>query len=343
MPDDLIYSILDICLKLDSLAHETYLRFADVASSEVLSDFWKIMAAEEKQHITFWKALLDYARERKLPPVLEQPLKILEDLRTTYQKAQDLVHKYEPINSDSNAFQMAYRMEFHFLHPTFSTLFHTLHLFATECPNPEEGYQSHLNRFIEGLVKFGDVTPEMEMLGDTLQQLWKENQKLAHQAQQDSLTGLLNMRTFLGNASQLAALASRNHHRLGIMMVDIDNFKLINDNYGHQEGDRILKSIALILMDNIRSSDLLARYGGDEFIALFYDPQTGMANQIAEKVRAKIFESNLDSVPTTASIGVSEQIIGQNYRNQIKELITKADERMYRAKEEGKNRVVSLD
>ncbi len=101
-------------------------------------------------------------------------------------------------------------------------------------PNPEDEYESHLKRFIDALNQFGKTSPEMELLGETLQRLWLENRNLARQSLYDNLTGTLNRRGFFDSIKPLSYLAQRSNLMVGIMMIDIDNFKTINDSYGHR-------------------------------------------------------------------------------------------------------------
>jgi two-component system cell cycle response regulator len=131
---------------------------------------------------------------------------------------------------------------------------------------------------------------------------------------------------------------------LCLLMCDIDHFKQVNDTYGHQAGDIVIKTIAIILKDTFRVTDLIARYGGEEFTILLNDVTVDEAMYIAERVRKKIesidFKIKTETKPIkkTISIGLTNYKIGES----ISEFIERADKAMYQAKESGRNRIVKI-
>ena len=137
--------------------------------------------------------------------------------------------------------------------------------------------------------------------------------------------------------------ARRNNTSVNIVMVDVDDFKHVNDTWGHQCGDLILREVARLLNDEMRDSDLLARYGGEEFLILMSGITFEDAKKRAEKLRSTIERhifSWMDAVvPVTISLGLSSRQ-GTDIA-QISELIAESDKRLYTAKGTGKNRVVS--
>ncbi len=135
--------------------------------------------------------------------------------------------------------------------------------------NPEDDYEKHLYRFVEGFKNFGNINPEMELLGSLLNSVWKRNRELVNMNMYDSLTKVLNRKGINDLMISYYYLAQRNKYKLGLLMIDIDNFKNVNDTYGHQFGDIVLKDIASKISNSIRKSDLLGRFGGEEFI-IFY-------------------------------------------------------------------------
>jgi|GEM_PF-2962347 diguanylate cyclase (GGDEF)-like protein len=161
----------------------------------------------------------------------------------------------------------------------------------------------------------------------------------------DHLTGTYNRRYFNQRIEMEIKRAERYKRNLSLLMIDIDNFKDLNDEYGHITGDEVLKNLVAIAQKNLRSSDVLCRYGGEEFVALL--PETNARNAFiaAEKLRIAI-EQNLAIVeagikrPVTVSIGVS------NFPNDAysaKSLVEAADRRLYLAKKAGKNRTVGSE
>ena len=173
-------------------------------------------------------------------------------------------------------------------------------------------------------------------------------QNLHRSASIDGLTGILNRQFFLKRAAEELAYARRHHRILGLIMIDIDHFKLINDTYGHQMGDFVLNRFASIITANKRPEDVFARYGGEEFIILPRDNlNTEGMHQNCERLRQSIeasdFEFGETRVRITISIGFHlAPADGANHEASIEEWIGKADEALYRAKKLGRNRTEHL-
>ncbi|MDQ2069241.1 diguanylate cyclase [Natronospira bacteriovora] len=160
----------------------------------------------------------------------------------------------------------------------------------------------------------------------------------------DGLTGLLNRRHFEHCAREELQRASRYGHETGLLLIDLDHFKAINDRHGHEVGDRCLKAFGHLLVDELRRSDLLARFGGEEFIALL--PETGRkrAMEAAERIRQAAeglsVEPELESGELTLSVGVA---IAASEQTDLDALIRSADRALYAAKDGGRNQVVEAD
>jgi len=230
-------------------------------------------------------------------------------------------------------------MEFYLLHPAFEVLFNLLGPLAGGT-NPEDEYETHIAKFIDMFSKYCHVTPELELLSETLQRLWKENKKLALQSTHDDLTEILNRRGFFTLSIQFAYLAQRSKSTLAIIMIDLDHFKSINDNYGHLVGDRILKDTAGIIKQELRTSDIVGRYGGEEFIVLLPETKSGATANIAEKIRKAIEKNPPEGIPVTVSIGFAEGVMDQLVREEYMQLIKKADKALYIAKNGGRNQAM---
>lgn len=164
------------------------------------------------------------------------------------------------------------------------------------------------------------------------------------QSLRDPLTLCHNRRFLDEYISKYEPLALRENKRTGFLMVDMDYFKQVNDKYGHQAGDAVLQQLAQILQASIRRSDLLIRYGGEEFLILLQNIQNGLSEQIAEKIRLAV-EQNAFALPAgvsinkTVSIGVSEHPADANA---LYKAIKFADVALYEAKRRGRNKVVSF-
>jgi diguanylate cyclase (GGDEF)-like protein len=156
-------------------------------------------------------------------------------------------------------------------------------------------------------------------------------------AHTDALTGLGNrhwMRTMFERELTRTQHANK---ALCLMMVDVDHFKTFNDQYGHIAGDRVLVAVADVLREYLRPTDLVARFGGDEFAALLPDLQLKQARQTAERIRQQIAGLSPSSLATaiTVSIGIAHRTV----RDDVATLVQRADAAMYDAKEAGRNRV----
>lgn len=161
----------------------------------------------------------------------------------------------------------------------------------------------------------------------------------------DGLTGLYNRHYLNAHLSNMVEQAATNRKALSLMLLDMDHFKTVNDTYGHDAGDAVLKQLAQLLLDASRSTDLVARFGGEEFVIVMPETAIEYAKDVAERVRENIEESALvvnhaDSpLKKTVSIGVSD--LKLNNPGDNAELLTKrADEALYKAKNNGRNQVV---
>ncbi|MDO9630323.1 MAG: GGDEF domain-containing protein [Humidesulfovibrio sp.] len=160
----------------------------------------------------------------------------------------------------------------------------------------------------------------------------------------DQLTGICNRRHLLAEGYRIVNMAIRSGKPCSCLMVDIDHFKLVNDEHGHPVGDRYLIHIAGCIVTATRDSDLTARYGGEEFVVLAPNANLEEARILAERIRQAVADSPL-KVPTgvlnnTVSIGVAEYSMEPEFgANILEDMIEKADKALYRAKQFGRNRV----
>jgi diguanylate cyclase (GGDEF)-like protein len=203
---------------------------------------------------------------------------------------------------------------------------------------------NELNRIVSEKQQREQV--QLAQLSEQVNILQRKLEAAKAEASIDGLTGIANRRNFDFTIQRWVIAHEKSEEPFTVAIFDIDHFKQINDGYGHQIGDHVLISAALELGRNIRSNDFLARYGGDEFVIL----SDGMKISESEKrfahflqaIQAKPFEyKNIEGeaslVSVTASCGVAEYALGES----PKDLIRRADEAMYDAKREGRNRVVT--
>jgi diguanylate cyclase (GGDEF)-like protein len=182
-----------------------------------------------------------------------------------------------------------------------------------------------------------DIETANRDLTDRNLRLQQANEVLNQLSITDGLTKLHNHRFFQDHLTREIKRVSRSHEPLSILLIDIDDFKQLNDRFGHAAGDELLTRMAPLLNTAVRETDLVARYGGEEFVILALNTDARGAWALAEKVRTAIAESSfilddsLRPLRVTVSIGVAQ------FRGNRKRFFQKADEALYRAKAEGKN------
>lgn len=202
------------------------------------------------------------------------------------------------------------------------------------------------------LLTFDDVT-EIEIqkqqlqvtvtdLESSKQEIQRQNKELHFLATRDPLTGCLNRRSFNELFAESFNQARSQHLELTCIMVDIDHFKRVNDNYGHAVGDDVIRLLADILMSSTRDEDIVSRYGGEEFCIILPGININEAVSVAERIRLKIKKDSIDTFESgphiTASLGVSSIL---DHAKDPAMLNDQADQALYIAKESGRNRVIS--
>lgn len=194
------------------------------------------------------------------------------------------------------------------------------------------GYSKVIDSKIIRIVSFVDIS-EIKHKELLLNKLNKELQDLTNL---DPLTGAYNRRYFSHVSKELLAVTRREKNNLSLAMIDIDDFKHVNDTYGHHMGDIILKNLVNTINPNLRESDFLARFGGEEFVILLLNTNASQAQIILEKLRAIIQNSTFEEISITISIGISEYSLDET---NISQTLQRADEGLYIAKKSGKNRI----
>lgn len=184
-----------------------------------------------------------------------------------------------------------------------------------------------------------DLSNSLTQLAVKNQQLQALVRQLEATARTDDLTGLCNRRSLNDMLATAWQQAVRNDRPLAFMMIDLDDFKTINDRKGHQRGDEVLKEMGKILQANCRQVDVPARYGGDEFCLLMPESEPDEAIAVAERILRETGESNHNRPPGEPRVGMSIGVSQINLSRPVnsEELICHADEALYAAKSAGKN------
>ncbi len=189
--------------------------------------------------------------------------------------------------------------------------------------------------------KLGKEIGRTVIIRDITEQV-KLNREVEQLAVTDSLTELWNRRYFFHLGGQVISHAARYEESLCLLMVDLDHFKKVNDNYGHTTDDKVLRKFAFFLKGCVRNSDIVARYGGEEFVVLLPKVNKGVAFETAERIRKQLtltsFTVDEVDISITTSIGFSEFL--RDKEDTLERMIKRADRALYSAKKAGRNRVV---
>jgi diguanylate cyclase (GGDEF)-like protein len=186
------------------------------------------------------------------------------------------------------------------------------------------------------------IRNQMNSLRDEMELKQSIQTELEYMASYDSLTNLLNRRTFMNRAELEFLRNQRYQHPISVLMIDIDDFKDINDTYGHQTGDLVLSKVGETIALNVRNHDLCGRYGGEEFIILMPESDAHEAENLANRILEKVNRISLNeegfTFSVSCSIGLADNIGIKNA--DLKKIITLADTCLYEAKRTGKNKVI---
>lgn len=194
--------------------------------------------------------------------------------------------------------------------------------------------EKHRGSFGRVYITFYDVTSWQKLI-----------RQLRSQAQLDSLTKLLNHNAISQRLEEELRRAKRYGESLACFMIDFDHFKSINDRFGHQRGDRVLKQMASLIKNSVRAVDLVGRYGGDEFLVILPSTTTENAKVAAKRIKdvfsaTKIKYSRSEPMALSVSIGITGYPASRI--KESKDLIAYADKAMYKAKKAGRNCIVAI-
>ncbi len=207
-------------------------------------------------------------------------------------------------------------------------------------------------RIKEAVLNEGDklLVGRRIVLKFTFQDVFEENyqQELYESSNRDGLTGIYNRKYLV--QKMIADLSFARRHRIpfSMLLFDIDHFKTVNDTYGHQSGDEVLKAVTRAVVQAVRTEDIVARYGGEEFAVIAQGTDAEGARVLAERIRRQIAEQRVMTedgsntrIRVTASVGVTT--VGPEVVTDSAEVISQADKNLYKAKQQGRNMVIASE
>lgn len=183
---------------------------------------------------------------------------------------------------------------------------------------------------------FATVYSEQELM----RRLQDANERLQHLATTDSLTGAANRRKFFERLDEEQARRKRSGAALSLLALDVDHFKQVNDTYGHAAGDLALKTLVARIRDIVRGSDLVSRFGGEEFLVLLPGNNLEQAAHVAERIRHALGNAPIVAANEAFSISVSIGVSQMQADDDTHRFVQRADQCLYKAKQQGRNRVV---
>jgi diguanylate cyclase (GGDEF)-like protein/PAS domain S-box-containing protein len=205
------------------------------------------------------------------------------------------------------------------------------------------GYTIDITERVQAEDELNRSKEALEVANLTLQTALTREKLLSHT---DALTGINNRRFLFELAEREFGIATRYRHPLSVMMFDIDHFKGVNDTFGHAVGDQILQHVTQIACTELRSADVIGRYGGEEFVIMLPVTDAQQVYPVAERIRAGVAALRVPTpkgdASVTISIGIAETILKPQDES-VDKVIRRADEAMYAAKQAGRNRTIIFD
>ena len=334
----ILTEIIELCLSVDKTACSVYNRFASECKISSLAAEWKLRAHEERSHIIFWRHALTLSEIEQLPLIFENPEKVKNKMNKINSTIKQVLSTFNAYDVPSEELIIAFFLENYMLDPILMMMFHDYSFINKQI---DHDYEKHILAFKDMAKNYqgNSSALKIELLNDTLYNLYINNKKLLKDSIYDTLTGLYNRRGFFNNAIPILSLAERKKLNIGIIMIDFDNFKEINDTLGHSTGDKALQEATSIITSCIRGSSICGRYGGDEFIVLCDIESMESLENICERIRKNIDEKSkeISGVHFTVSLGAATGKIEGHHEASIATIIQKADENLFKAKKNGKN------
>lgn len=271
--------------------------------------------------------------------IFKDSSEVKKKISRAHETIERITSQFTKYDTYTEQLTLAFMLETYMLHPTFMVMFHDYSFINDDIG---KNYEKHILSFIDMIRSFqGDLSMlHVDLFCENLYDLYQVTMSYLDNSLRDVLTGLYNRRGFISHASPMLSLAERNKLTIGVIMLDFDDFKSINDTFGHLSGDIALRTEATIISSCLRESSVLGRYGGDEFIILTDIDDVNSLKVICERIADKNKENaeRIAGFPFTVSMGAASGTIGRQHEKALATIIDRADKKLYQAKNKGKNK-----
>jgi len=334
-----VLKVIDLCALLEGKALGIYETLLDSAVDEKLRDLWSTMVADEKEHRDYWLRLKELCSDGGVPEVFDEPRRYVDELQALMLRFDHIADHVKTEYHTPEVFVHTLRLEFLLLHPSFVILFNYLPR-EDDGMSPSRSYEQHLGKLLNSMMDYEALSPEMELLGEAIGQVWKKSEEGAIRAVSDDLTGIHNRRGLYIAMKPLAYLARREREAAGVLILEINGLKEINDAFGHKVGDRILRKAAEVVSLRLRASDVVGRFGGDDFLALLTRFDLRHFQSIGEEIATLVGEVAVGEAKVNLTVGGACAVMGEDVEEMLESLIRGADGTLDDARKEGKGCVV---
>jgi diguanylate cyclase (GGDEF)-like protein len=332
--------ILSTCVLIDSTAARLYRDMAERCDDAAVSDVLGRMAVDETAHTAWWRELIDAHDAGLLPDLWDEP----ESMRDRFTETLDAVNSAVPAAgrlAGDDALAAAAAIELFLLDPAFMDLLQFAEPGAAS--ERRDAYDRHVRRLVTAIEEHGSGGIE-RLLGMQLRRAWRENAAAGTSAMCDQLTGLPTRLALEAHLGHWSAWSARHGRPLSLLLIDVDRLRETNKKTGREAGDALVLAVADAVSSTVRSSDVPARYGSDEFAVLA--PETGpeearaMADRLAEAVRSTSITTSDAVLRPTVSIGIVVVVDPPDSDGRsVGDLTNAADHALYAAKQAGRDRV----
>jgi diguanylate cyclase (GGDEF)-like protein len=334
--------ILATCVELDTLAVSTYHALSEHCSDADLATVFEQLAHEEETHVGWWQELLDAWDQGLIPDVINDPESLLHELQQVRDDIASSLPEDLSALTPAQMVELAAHLEFFMLDPVFAELLELTEPGRTG--HHREAYAHHVEQLVGAIERNSSADPLARFLARVLKRALRDNVALAAYATHDPLTGLLNRRGLISHLKQWISWAYRYERPLMVLLIDVDEFKRVNDEHGHAVGDYALECIANALRESTRRSDLIARYGGDEFAIVAPETDAEEYGALVQRILTSVRDiqcPNWDGASVPLAVSVGGAVLsprGAHSERAIDALLAGADSSLYEAKNSGRDR-----